>query len=276
MGINQLVREGDTIFRQVDELDTRLYDIEDEYDTDHLEDNPDLKEYIGNSDFRKVSQLANKYIRFLGKIHGHQPIIYDKLSTSSRYIMENDLREYEEADEFEWSRYMHPLNQDTSIHIKVEASLGLIRDILFILKRLKKQKRKHLTKKKQGLNIAKPKGRKGPRGHFEELDSEVLEQISSHLGTIPMNDEVLHRIDGGQFKVKKKKKKKKTKKKKTKKTKMTGTEGIDYKTFKVGQDYPSSCRPRIEKSKRRCKSHNLQKRKRDKACYESRVHILNL
>ena len=36
MGFNKLIKEGDNIFRQIDELDTRLYDIENEYDTDFL------------------------------------------------------------------------------------------------------------------------------------------------------------------------------------------------------------------------------------------------
>ena len=83
MGLDKFIKEGDTIFRQIDELDTRLYDIEDEYDTEHLEDNPDLEDYLETSDFRKISQLATQYIRFLVKV---EDMIEDKLSTSSKYF----------------------------------------------------------------------------------------------------------------------------------------------------------------------------------------------
>jgi len=268
MGLDKFIKEGDAILKQIDDLDSRLYDIEDEYDTDHLEDNPDLKEYIGNSDFRKVSQLANQYIRFLVKV---EDMIEDKLSTSSKYLMEEDLQEYKEEEEFKWDGDMNPVNQDTSIHIKVDNSLGLMKDILSIVKKLKKQKRKKLTKKKQGLSIIKSKGKKGPRGHIEDLDSAVVEQIYSHLKGIPMKDEVLDRIDEGKLRVKKKKKKKK-------KTHNVGKAGVDFKTFKVGPAYPSSCRPKVTKvikHRIQCKSHNLRKRCK-KPCHESRVHILNL
>jgi hypothetical protein len=274
MGLDKLIKEGDTIFKRIDELDTRLYDIENEYDTDHLEDKSDLEDYLETVHFRKISQLANQYIQFLGKV---REMTEDKLSTSSKYIMKEDLQEGEE-EEFKWDGDMNPVNQDTSIHIKVENSLGLMKDILFILKRLKKQKRKKLTKRKQGLTIIKSKGPTGPKGHIEDLDSAVVEQIYSQLKEIPMEDEVLDRIDEGKLKVKKKKKLKK----KIKNVEKTQGEGVDFKTFKVGSDYPSTCRPRIDKPKSQCKSHNLKKKKCKKSkkckkpCYESRVHVLNL
>jgi len=43
MGLDKFIKEGDAILKQIDDLDYRLYDIEDEYDTDHLEDNPEGK-----------------------------------------------------------------------------------------------------------------------------------------------------------------------------------------------------------------------------------------
>jgi len=72
------------------------------------------------------------------------------------------------------------------------------------------------------------------------------------------------------------------KQKKTKRKGMTKgmREGVDFKTFKVGPEYPSTCRPRVDKPKSQCKSHNIKKhtykKPCKKSCNESRVHILNL
>ena len=57
----------------------------------------------------------------------------------------------------------------------------------------------------------------------------------------------------GKHKFKKKKKKKKHNKKSKS---IRGVEGIDFKTFNIDPNRPSSCRPRIEKvGKNKCKTH---------------------
>tara|TARA_Y100000768_G_C23981317_1_gene685971 strand:+ start:2476 stop:2859 length:384 start_codon:yes stop_codon:yes gene_type:complete len=85
------------------------------------------------------------------------------------------------------------------------------------------------------------------------------------------DDDLFKEEDMGYFKRKLKRKYKKTiKKKKKKKKKMKekrqtkkGKEGIDFKTFYIDPNKPSTCRPRIEKVSK-CKSHRMRLPRRSK------------
>jgi len=91
--------------------------------------------------------------------------------------------------------------------------------------------------------------------------------------------------DKGMVKKKKKKKKKKNPKKSKRKPRPTpvkGREGVDFKTFDIDPNKPSTCRPRIEREstrKRKCKSHRMRipkVRMNKKKCNESFVQFINL
>ena len=314
MSLSSLLKHCKKVYKRVDKLDTRLFELEDELD------DPDetLDYYVDDNEYIRFQETGVLYGNFLESffkfINENDDIV---ISDDIVQHMISDIESIENSV-YEWTGTLDPSNQEDSLHHNVSNSLRLLHDIQFVLKKMQKQtKDKKKMRNKSKLSLSKilsgPLIDSNKELREVDIDEGILEKIASAMDKIKVEDTTLHKFKKGRMK--------KGKKTTNKDRKIKGNEGIKgiegkhFKTFKI-TDKPSSCRRQVEeqscqgqycnscckdknckaqhcKAKQckaqhcKCKQHKKTKRKYkpveiegspcvDKQCYESVVKFIDL
>jgi len=284
MSVSSLLKHCKKVYKRVDKLDTRLFELEDELDDpdETLEYYVDENEYIR---FQETGVLYGNFLESLFKfINENDDIV---ISDDIVQHMISDIESIENSV-YEWTGTLDPSNQEDSLHHNVSNSLRLLHDIQFVLKKIQKQnKDKKKMRNKSKLSLSKilsgPLIDSNKELREIDIDEGILEKIASAMDKIKVEDTTLHKFKKGSIK--------KGKKTTNKDRKIKGIEGKHFKTFKI-TDKPSSCRRQAEEQscqgqQRKTKQCKKTKRKYkpveiegspcvDKQCYESVVKFIDL
>ena len=293
MSVSSLLKHCKKVYKRVDKLDTRLFELEDELDDpdETLEYYVDENEYIR---FQETGVLYGNFLESLFKfINANDDVV---ISDDIVPHMISDIESIENSV-YEWTGTLDPSNQEDSLHHNVSNSLRLLHDIQFVLKKMQKQtKDKKKMRNKSKLSLSKilsgPLIDSNKELREVDIDEGILEKIASAMDKIKVEDTTLHKFKKGRMKKGKKKRNKTT----NKDRKIKGIEGKDFKTFKI-TDKPSSCRRQAEEQSyqakqckaKQCKAKQCKKTKRKykpveievspcagKQCYESVVKFIEL
>ncbi len=273
MSVSSLLKHCKKVYKRVDKLDTRLFELEDELD------DPDetLDYYVDDNEYIRFQETGVLYGNFLESffkfINENDDIV---ISDDIVQHMISDIESIENSV-YEWTGTLDPSNQEDSLHHNVSNSLRLLHDIQFVLKKIQKQtkdKKKMRNKSKLSLSKILSGSLIDSNKDLREVDIDegILEKIASAMDKIKVEDTTLHKFKKGRMKKKTKKRKKTT----NKDRKIKGIEGKDFKTFKI-TDKPSSCMKQRKKTKRKYKPVEIEGSPCvDKQCYESVVKFIDL
>ena len=242
MSVSSLLKHCKKVYKRVDKLDTRLFELEDELD------DPDetLEYYVDENEYIRFQETGVLYGNFLESffkfINENDDIV---ISDDIVQHMISDIESIENSV-YEWTGTLDPSNQEDSLHHNVSNSLRLLHDIQFVLKKIQKQnKDKKKMRNKSKLSLSKilsgPLIDSNKELREVDIDEGILEKIASAMDKIKVEDTTLHKFKKGHMKKRKKKRNKTT----NKGRKIKGIEGKDFKTFKI-TDKPSSCRRQAE------------------------------
>ena len=307
MSVSSLLKHCKKVYKRVDKLDTRLFELEDELDDpdETLEYYVDENEYIR---FQETGVLYGNFLESLFKfINANDDVV---ISDDIVQHMKSDIESIENSV-YEWTGTLDPSNQEDSLHHNVSNSLRLLHDIQFVLKKMQKQtKDKKKMRNKSKLSLSKilsgPLIDSNKELREVDIDEGILEKIASAMDKIKVEDTTLHKFKKGRMKKGKKTTNKDRKIKGNEGIKgIKGIEGKHFKTFKI-TDKPSSCRRQAEEQScqgqycnscckdknckaQHCKGQQRKKTKRkykpveiegspcvDKQCYESVVKFIDL
>ena len=272
MSVSSLLKHCKKVYKRVDKLDTRLFELEDELD------DPDetLDYYVDDNEYIRFQETGVLYGNFLESffkfINENDDIV---ISDDIVQHMISDIESIENSV-YEWTGTLDPSNQEDSLHHNVSNSLRLLHDIQFVLKKIQKQnKDKKKMRNKSKLSLSKilsgPLIDSNKELREVDIDEGILEKIASAMDKIKVEDTTLHKFKKGSMQKGRIKKGKKTT---NKDHKIKGIEGKDFKIFHIDPNKPSTCKSQVNKRKRNCKKRCRTPMKR--RCNESIVHFLNL
>ena len=274
MSVSSLLKHCKKVYKRVDKLDTRLFELEDELD------DPDetLDYYVDDNEYIRFQETGVLYGNFLESffkfINGNDDIV---ISDDIVQHMISDIESIENSV-YEWTGTLDSSNQEDSLHHNVSNSLRLLHDIQFELNEIQKQnKDKKKMRNKSKLSLSKilsgPLIDSNKELREVDIDEGILEKIASAMDKIKVEDTTLHKFKKGSMQKGRIKKGKKTT---NKDRKIKGIEGKDFKTFKI-TDKPSSCMKQCKKTKRKYKPVEIEGSPCvDKQCYESVIKFIDL
>ena len=135
MSVSSLLKHCKKVYKRVDKLDTRLFELEDELD------DPDetLDYYVDDNEYIRFQETGVLYGNFLESffkfINENDDIV---ISDDIVQHMISDIESIENSV-YEWTGTLDPSNQEDSLHHNVSNSLRLLHDIQFVLKKIQKQ-----------------------------------------------------------------------------------------------------------------------------------------